>query len=445
MSHPLADVLPGRVLTRDAAGFAAEVAGFNSGVVHRPEVVVAAETVEDVLRAVRFARQRGLPVNVQATGHGHAPAHGGVFISTRRLDHVRIDTARRMVTAGAGAQWGAVVAAAAEHGLAPISGSSPTVGVVGYLLGGGLGPLARSHGFSSDYLARATVVTGTGELVEASTRDHEDLFWALRGGKHGLGVVTEVDVRLVALPALYAGALFFDEPQIEAALRAWIDWTQTADARVTTSAAIVRFPPLEAVPSPLRGRRMLSLRFAFAGASDEGQRLAAPLRAAAIVHLDTLGPLPLAEVARIHSDPTHPVASWVTGRLLTHLDQRLASVMLASFGPGTDAPFVATELRHIGEATRRDVPEGSAVGGRAASFTLGMVSVDAARFASEVPRAADSVTTALADWIAPITNINFAPQARTAEELAHCWPPAIHSRLEEVRRTYDPHGLTALA
>ncbi|MGN6106729.1 MAG: FAD-binding oxidoreductase, partial [Kofleriaceae bacterium] len=410
MISNLAGHVRGAVYAPGDAGYAPELAGFNTAVVHAPDAVVAASCAEDVAAAVRFARAHGHAIAVQGTGHGASSSiRGGVMISTRGLDQVHVDRAARTATVGAGARWSAVIAAAAEHGLAAISGSSGGVGVAGYLLGGGLGPLARSHGFGSDYLIGATVATGDGELVEASATSHADLLWALRGGKLGLGIATEFRLRLVELRALYAGALFFDEDHIEAALRAWIAWTTDAPPQVSTSVAIVRFPALDVVPPPLRGRRLLSLRFAYPGDPADGARLAAPLRAVAPIHLDALGELPIAEVARIHSDPDAPCPSWSTGMLLTHADQDLASALLAHVGKGTDAPFVAVEVRHLGEATTRDVEGGSAVGGRSAAFALSLVGAPVpALFASVLPAAAGSLVGALRPWVSLEGNINFA-------------------------------------
>lgn len=220
--HELSERLTGPVFERGDDGFAEEAGGFNLAVTHDPDLVVGVATVQDVVEAVRYAAQHGLAVRMQATGHGaEEPVTDGLLITTGRLDGLAIDG--DVATIGAGARWGDVIAAAAPLGLAPITGSSPTVGVVGYLLGGGLGPLARSHGFSSDYLLGATVVTAGGEVVDASPTGDAELYWAVRGGKGGFGVVTEVRVRLVALPELYAGALTFDTPNVEAALRGWID------------------------------------------------------------------------------------------------------------------------------------------------------------------------------------------------------------------------------
>jgi FAD/FMN-containing dehydrogenase len=381
-------------------------------------------------------------VAVQSTGHGaHQAVEAGLLVTTRRIDRVEIDVGARGARAGAGARWGAVVASAAPHGLAPIAGSAPTVGVVGLLLGGGIGPLVRSHGFASDYLVGATLVTGTGDVVQAGADENPDILWALRGGKPGLGVVTEVRLQLVDLPALYAGALFFEEAHIEGALRAWIAWTAQAHPRVTTSVAIVHFPPLDALPPPLRGRRLLALRFAYPGDATEGARLAAPLRAIAPVYVDKLGALPIADVAHIFDDPPGPVPAWGSGGLLASVDQELASTLLRHVGAGTDNPFRAAELRHLGEAAARDASGGSAAGGRGARFTLMLLGANPADFATVLPDAEARLVGDLGRWLSPEINENYAPHPSARRAAGAAASPAVRAKLADLRRRYDPDGL----
>lgn len=414
---------------RDAA-FATEIAGFNTAAETTPDFVFAATSIDDIAEAMRFAREHGHALHVQGTGHGGPhPIRSGVLVSTRRLDAVRIDAANRTATVGAGVKWAAVIEAAAAHGLAPITGSSTSVGVAGYTLGGGFGPLARSHGVSSDYLIGAVVVTGKG-VVEASG----ELLWALRGGKFGLGIVAEMTLRLVPLTKLYAGSLLFEEANIEAALRGWIDYTATADADVTTSVAIAKFPDLDGLPPHLRGRRVLALRFACPG---DGAQLAAPLRAIAPIYLDELGDLPIADVAKIHNDPPTPGPSWSRGALLNPIDQDFATALLSHVGTGTDAPFIAAEVRHLGNATARDVPEGSAVGGRGAAFALALIGApNPELFAEVIPRAADAVLASLAPWRSTEENINFLGEPADPARVANAWPPQVRTKLERVRASY---------
>ncbi|MFT4123365.1 MAG: aldo/keto reductase [Microbacteriaceae bacterium] len=115
-------------------------------------------------------RALGEPVRVWATGHGLAAVSDGLVISLARLDSAVVDARAGLATVGGGARWDAVVRAAAPLGLMPVAGASGSVGVAGLLLGGGLGPLARSHGFGSDWVRGFRVVTGEGELVAATRR-----------------------------------------------------------------------------------------------------------------------------------------------------------------------------------------------------------------------------------------------------------------------------------
>lgn len=441
--HELASLLAGPVLEAGDPGYAAEVTAFNAAVAHAPAVVVGATSTADVAEAVRFAARHGLPVHVEATGHGaHAPATGGMLITTRRMDAVSIDPGARIATIAGGTRWSAVVAAAAPHGLAPITGSAASVGATGYLLGGGLGPLARSHGFSSDYLLGATVVTADGSLVEASADGDAELYWALRGGKGGFGVVTEARVRLVDLPQLYAGSLVVDGGHAEAVLRGWVDWTATAPDDVTTSVAVMRYPDADFLPPMLRGRFLVHLRVAYPGSAEEGERLAAPLRALAPVDADLLGDLPIGEVATIHSDPEGPLPSWGWGTFLRPIDQDFVTEFTRQFHPASPLPFLGVELRHLGGATHRDVDGGSAVGGRDGAFALHALGApDPSLFAEVLPRATEGFAAALAPWIAERTNIHWMPHVPDAAAFARAWPEDTRARLDVVRRRVDPHGV----
>lgn len=440
--HELAPRVSGPVLEPGDAGFDQEVSGFNLAVTHRPQLVVGVASTDDVVTAVRFAAEHGMPVRVQATGHGaHHPITDGMLITTRRLDalHIDGDTA----TIGAGVLWSQVVAAAAPHGLAPVTGSAASVGAVGYLLGGGLGPLARSHGFSSDHLLGATVVTASGDVVDASPEGDVDLYWAVRGGKGGFGVVTEVRVRLVRLPELYAGSLTFDAAHAADVLRGWIAWTASAPDDVTTSLIQLRFPDLDVVPEPVRGRFLTTVRFAYPGGADEGERLAAPLRALAPVEVDALGPMPLADVAQIHADPTEPGPGWGWGALLTSLDAEFAETLTGLFSPAAPLPYLAIELRHLGGATARDVEGGSAVGGRDGAYAIHVIGApDPALFDEVLPAATARFRTAIGRWIAPKTTVHWG-DVDDEQGFRAAWPDEVFARLVETRRRVDPAGVFA--
>ncbi len=194
---------------------------------HGPQLVVQAQGVDerpvagtaDVLAAIRFAAAHDLPVAVQATGHGAAgPADDALLVNTRRMTGVWLDPAARTARIQAGVRREQVIHEAAPFGLAPLNGSSPLVGAVGYTLGGGLGPLGRAYGYAADHVRSIDLVPADGRLRHVTPTQHDDLFWGLRGGKGNFGVVTALEVELVPVARLYGGGLYFPGELAAAAL-----------------------------------------------------------------------------------------------------------------------------------------------------------------------------------------------------------------------------------
>src|SRR5690349_267297 len=202
----------------------------------RPAVVVEAVGAADVQAAVAAARRHGLPIAVQATGHGtHVACDAGVLVKTTLISEVLVDPDRRVAHVGPGARVGDVVAAAAPFGLAPVAGSNPTVGMAGFTLGGGFGPLSRLHGFAADNLLRADVVTAGGERVTAAPDRHDDLFWALRGGGGNFGVVTGMEIRLHPIARVFAATAHLGTEHAAATLAFYREWAPTQPHALSTS------------------------------------------------------------------------------------------------------------------------------------------------------------------------------------------------------------------
>lgn len=433
----------GVVLARGDAGLGEEAACFNTAVVHDPDIVIGVRTADDMLAAVTFASQHRLPVYVQATGHGaFAPITEGVLITTRRMSAVSVDPTLRIATIGAGARWGAVVERAARHRLTPITGSSSHVGAIGYTLGGGLGPLARTYGFTADWVRGFTVVTADGRLVRASADEHPDLFWALRGGKGGLGIVVDMDLELIPLTRVYGGGLFFDTDHIADAMHAWVAWVHELPESATSSVALLRFPPIDEVPENLRGKFALHLRYAYVGEAAEGERILSPMRAAAPTFLDLVGDMPTTEMDSIHDDPDHAGPAWDRGMQLNDIDDAFVDALLARAGAGKDVPFIAIEIRHIDAGATRGAGVDSAIGGTTAPFTLVMIGVPVPElFDSVLPQSSDYIVAGILPWIADETNINFLGHVASTQQFASAWPADAFDRLTETRTTWDPTRL----
>jgi hypothetical protein len=173
----LPSTLDGKVVLPDDARFDDARRAFNLAVDERPSAVVYPESAHDVAAVVRWARESGQQVTAQTTGHNASPLgslENTILLKTQRMRQISIDPAARTARVEAGVIWIEVLEAAAPHGLAPLSGSSPNVGVAGYVLGGGISFLGRKYGLSANHVRAIELVTADGRLVRAD-RAHEEL------------------------------------------------------------------------------------------------------------------------------------------------------------------------------------------------------------------------------------------------------------------------------
>ena len=451
--HRLRAAVRGTVLVRDhddPAALELEAAAWNVAVSHRPAVVVAASCATDVVAAVRFARGEGLSVAVQGTGHGATSAFDdGVLVTTRRMADVTVDLERHTARVGAGAVWRDVVAATAPHGLAPLSGSASGVGVAGFTLGGGMGLLSRKHGFAADRVRSLDVVTADGRLRHVAARTEPDLFWALRGGKGSFGVVTALELELVELPELVAGALVYDGEHAATVLHAWRQWCTTLTDDTSTSVALLRLPDAPMVPEHLRGVLTVHVRVAHLGPPAAADRLLAPLRACAPVLVDDVVARPYADADAVHRDPVDPSPSWELGAGLAALDREAVDALLAVAGPASRLPLVVVELRLMGGAMGREPQHPNAVAGRDTAFSLMTIGPAVPALREAVPAAARAVHDALAPWRSPTTVTNWLGHVDDREAVCASWSFDQQARLRATKTLYDPwdvfsHGHSVL-
>ncbi|GLW99266.1 FAD-binding oxidoreductase [Microtetraspora sp. NBRC 16547] len=430
----------GPVLLPGDEGFTTEVTGFNVAIRHTPALVVGATGVGDVQAAVRFAARQGLPVAVQATGHGAVmPVDGAVLITTGRMHAVTVDPSACTATIAAGTTWAEVIEHTTPHGLAPLCGSAPGVGAIGYTLGGGTGPIARTYGFAADHVRELTLVTADGQARTVDAVREPDLFWALRGGKGSFGVVTSMTIDLFPVATLYGGGIFFPAEDASRVLHAYRDWVGTLPETTTTSVALLRLPPLPELPPMLRGRFVAHLRFAHIGEAHEGERLLAPMRAVGSPLIDAVAPMPFAAIGSIHQDPTDPMPSWERGALLRELTADTVDAILATAGPEVEAPFAVVEVRHLGGALARPARPENAVGGRDAAFSLLIIGAPVPElFASVIPGAAGALIGAVEPWLTGGCLLNFQGTATRPEEIARVWPRPVLRRLARLREVHDP-------
>ena len=432
-----------RVLAPADPGYASETSGFDLGLACLPDLVVAAQMPADVATAVAVASERGERLTILGSGHGRLhEIRGGVAISMRALASVEVDTGKRSARIGAGATWEPVLTATAPHGLAPLCGSAPAVGVAGYLLGGGLGPLARTYGFSADHIQDVNIVTPADGGVTVTAESDPDLFWALRGGKGGLGVVTAVTIGLLPLTEVYGGALYFGAADVPGVLAAYTEWSPALPESTTASIALLRLPESDALPDAIRGQRVAHVRVASTDAPTSAERQLAAIRAVARPLLDTIGRLPYERIGTIHGDPVTPMHVANGSAALATFDADTVADLLEVAGPQTDTPLSSVEIRTLGGAVARQAPVPNAVGGRSAAHNLNVYAApDPALGDSERLAAARSVLDSVTQWRASIELINFVGRANQADAVLRSWSPGQNDRLDTIRSWHDPAGM----
>lgn len=432
----------GPVFQPGDGGYDGERSGFNLAVEHRPALIVGATGAEDVRAAVTSAASRGLPVAVLATGHGPAvTADGAVLVNTRRMNGVQVDAAAATARVEAGVRWQRVLEATTPYGLAPLNGSSPNVGAVGYTLGGGAGLLGRRYGYAADHVRGFEVVTADGRLRQVSADLEPDLFWALRGGKGNFGVVVAMEIDLFPVARLYGGGLYFPAEATSDVLHAYAEWAAAVPEEMASSVMLIHYPDDPAVPGPLRGRFVTHVRIAHSGPAEEGERLTRQLRDLGPRLLDTVGEMPYAQVGSIHHEPTEPAAAYDTNVLLGHLDAHAVDTLVSLAGPEADAPFVV-ELRHFGGAYARPPAVPNAVGGRDAAFSLYSGSLLDPDRIEENRLAHGTLNDKMRPWCTGGSFVNFLGiDDAGVERVRTAYTPADFTRLTELKSRYDPQNL----
>ena len=429
----LREAVDGRVLAPGDDGYDAARVSWQRRFDPRPALIVSAAGVADVAAAIRFAREHDLPLTVQATGHGTVrAADDGVLLKTGAMASVEVDSSRRVARVGAGALWSDVIAAAAPHGLAPLSGSSPTVGVVGYTLGGGAGWLSREFGYAADSVVGADVVTADGSIVKAE--EHPDLFWALRGGGGNFGVVTALEFRLYPVGDVYAGMAMFDAERAGDAMSVYREWALDEPDASNSALVVAQLPPVPEMPEPVRGKRVLILRAFHLGPADEAERLLAPLReAAGPPLLDAMRATTFPDAAAMMPPPPPSASVMELNLFHTVPDEAIAAVVEAK------GPISGMELRHWGGAMSRPPENAGPAGHRDVPFSIvvGAQSPDPSAI-DELTSAVDAVVDRLRPHATGGSFLNFLGDPG---RIADAYTPEDYRRLTEVKAAWDPDNV----
>jgi len=414
---------------------------FVGGIDRHPSLIVRPADANDVVTAIALARENGLALAVRSGGHsalGDGVTEGGLVIDLRGLRGIAIDTKERTAWAGGGITSGEYANVTHAYGLATGFGDTPSVGIGGLALGGGVGYLSRKFGLSIDDLVAAEIVTADGAVRQIDGSSNPDLFWAIRGGGGNFGVVTRFKFRLHEVDTVFGGMLML--PATPQVIESFVTHATAAPDELSTIANVMPAPPLPFVPVEHHGKLVILIQMVYAGLLGEGEQVVAPFRAMGPL-VDILRPMPYPQIYPPEDPNFHPMA---TNRVMfmDGIDREGAETIVDHL-EHSDARLRIAQIRVLGGAIARVPSEATAYAHRSRRVMVNVTAVFG--HPQEAPRYrswAEEFRTALQKGN-PGAYVNFLAddgQARIRE----AYPGETWDRLREIKRRYDPANLFRL-
>ncbi len=433
------------VLVPEDAGYASSRRLWNAAIDRRPAAIVVCADAEDAALAVRVAADRGVGVTIKCGGHnvaGRCIADDALLLDLSRMRGVTVNSGGLLATVQGGALWHDVDVATAAHGLATTGGLVSGTGVGGFTLGGGTGWLMRRHGLAIDNLLAANVILGDGRFVRASAEEHPELFWGLRGGAGGFGVVASFELQVHPLRKVLAGVVIHPASAASAVLREFRDFAAEAPDDFCGLAVLVHAPSLPFLDAIWHGQPVVVLALCWCGDLAAGEQALAPLRRFGSPLTDHVGPMPYVQCQHLQ-DAGAPLGRhqyWKTANYRT-LDDHTLDVLAAAVH---ELPTRQSEihLQHMGGAVARTPAEETAFFNREVQFFVNLIGTTP--WPEEFPilrQRVRSLHQRLVAQALPTQLPNFISE--DDGDVTARFGDAHATRLAALRRKCDPHGVFA--
>ena len=370
--------LRGRLVCRGGADYGAARQIWNGMIDRQPALIARCRSDADVVACVNFVRENGLLFSVRGGGHnvaGLAVCDGGVVIDLSEMRGVRVDADARTVRAEGGATLGDLDGKTQPFGLAVPAGVVSATGVGGLSLHGGLGWLTRKYGTTSDNILSVEIVTADGCMRRASADENTDLYWAVRGGGGGFGVVTGFEFQAYPVgPDVTQVMMLYPIEQAREGLQRFRDYMPDAPEELGLLAVLWTAPDAEPVPTWLRGRSVLVYLGCYSGDGDAAKQALGPLLELGEPALDMGGPAKFIDVQRMLDEdyPDGRLYYWKSA-YVNALDDDAIDLLLEA-AASRPSPLTSVDVWALGGAFGRMPADATAFGRRDAPFLLGIES-----------------------------------------------------------------------
>ncbi|MDB5021827.1 MAG: 6-hydroxy-D-nicotine oxidase [Pedobacter sp.] len=337
---------------------------WNGMVDRKPAIIVRCLNNNDIIQAIRFAREHNLVISVRGGGHnitGNAVCNGGVMIDLSLMKAIQVNPEEQTADVEMGATWGDFDKATQQYGLATTGGLITSTGVAGLTLGGGVGWLVRKYGLSCDNMIEAEVVTADGRVVIASLLENPDLFWGLRGGGGNFGVVSSMKLRVHPVSTVLGGMIVYTRDKAGEVIRFYREFMKTAPDELTLYTALLTTP--EGVP-------IVATIGCYCGDIDKGESIIKPLRTFGSPIADLIEPIPYIQMQSLLDAgfTTGNRYYWKSGFLQELSDEAIDHII--SHMAINPSPFSSTVIELYGGAGSKEPEGGTAYPHRQLEFNL---------------------------------------------------------------------------
>ena len=412
--------------------------GYNALHDARPGLILRPHDVAEVAMIVRLIAETEAPFAVRGGGHslaGFSSTDGGILILLSKLR--TIELSERTVRAGAGLTAGELTKALSRAGKVVPFGDSPSVGISGITLGGGIGWLSRKIGLTIDSVVGAEVVTADGNVIEADASNQPDLFWALRGGGGNFGVVTRFDYAVHDLGQVLGGMMIL--PFSAATIRSVIETAAAAPNELGVIALAMRAPAMPGLPAESIGKPILMMSLVWSGELEPGRAVVARLSVCADrVLSDQIRSMPYSEMYELFAGAPPRITNATRSFLADVLDDAALDDIVAAVRSGPSGNVLAgVEIRVLGGAIAAVADAATAYAHRQRKL---LVSTVCAGFEVETLQTNRDWTTALDDKLrqqALGAYVNFI-EAPDLESFTEAYPASVADRLAAIKQRYDP-------
>jgi FAD/FMN-containing dehydrogenase len=410
-----------------------------------PSAIVYCVDIDDVIKAVNFARNNNLLVAVRSGGHnvaGNSVCDDGIVVDLSLMKKIEIDAASCTALAQTGLTLGEFDRETQGFGLATPLGIVSRTGMAGLTLGGGIGWLMRKHGLTCDNLLSVDVITADGRLVTANDNENPDLFWGVRGGGGNFGVVTKFKFQLHPVEQVIGGMVLYQASKAKEVFRFYRNYIATIPDEMTTMLAFLT-APTPFLPERIHGDPLIAIHVCYTGTIESGKSILEPIRAFDRPVADMIKVMSYVDVqCMLDSGASSGLQNYWKSSYLRTFDDKVMEIIIEYFN-NTPSHMTQIHIQHMQGAVCRRGENETAFSHRNALCVLNIV--------SKWNDPSDSVeninwTRELSDSLKPFSSgvyVNFlGDEGEDAVKAAY--NPLNFRRLVALKNKYDPANLFSL-